>query len=128
MTALEQALRLAEPEGYVRLFLDLGLPMARLFQTARVRNVMPDYVASLLAAFGDDWLAVEEQPLPEPQTEREVEVLVLLAAGLTNQEIAEELILSPLTVKTHASIIYSELGVGDRAGAGARARELGLLE
>ena len=77
LTSLERALRLAEPEGYVRLFADLGLPMARLLQEARSRDVMPDYVDKLLAACGADLAlaASAEQALPEPLTPREQEVL-----------------------------------------------------
>ena len=68
------------PSGYVRLLVDLGLPMARLLQSARSRKVMPDYVARLPAAFGEDWYAAERR-LPESMTKREAEILKLLAAG-----------------------------------------------
>jgi LuxR family maltose regulon positive regulatory protein len=130
MSALEHALRLAEPEGYVRLFADLGLPMARLLQEARSRDVMPDYVAKLLAACGADlaWPAAREQALPEPLTPREQEILKLVAAGLTNREIAAQLVVSPETVKKHTASIYGKLGVRSRTQAAARARELGLLD
>ena len=129
MTALEGALRLAEPEGYVRLFADLGLPMARLLQEARSRGVMPDYVAALLAACGVDRAAFppERGALPEPLSRREQDVLGLLAAGLTNREIAETLAISPETVKKHAVSIYGKLGVRGRRAAAAKARELALL-
>lgn len=130
MTSLEHALRLAEPEGYVRRFADLGLPMARLLQEANSRDVMPDYVEKLLAAFaGDISLPVSaQQVLPEPLTDREEAVLELIAAGLTNREIAEKLVISPETVKKHAGNIYGKLGVGSRTEAAARARELDLLD
>jgi len=130
LTALEHALRSAEPEGYVRLLADLGLPMARLLQEARARDVMPDYVETLLAAFsGDAASAASDQPaLPEPLTEREEEVLELMAAGLTNPEIADKLVISPETVKKHAGTIYGKLGVHSRTEAAARARELDLLD
>jgi LuxR family maltose regulon positive regulatory protein len=128
MTSLERALRLAEPEGYVRLFADLGLSMARLLQEARTRTVMPGYISTLLAACGvdssTDSLSV---PLPEPLTPREQEVLELLAAGLTNREIGEKLVVSPQTVKKHTGNIYGKLGVGNRTEAVGRARELDLL-
>jgi LuxR family transcriptional regulator, maltose regulon positive regulatory protein len=128
MTALERALRTAEPEGYVRLFADFGLPMARLLQEARSRAVMPDYVATLLAAIGDLASAAPiEAALPEPLTPREQEILELIAAGLTNPEIAVKLVISPGTVKKHTSNIYGKLGVRSRTEAAAKARALDLL-
>jgi LuxR family maltose regulon positive regulatory protein len=130
MAALEQALRISEPEGYTRLFTDLGLPMARLLQEARSRAVMPEYVANLLAAFrGDHPLdALATISLPEPLSQREQEVLKLITAGLANREIAEILVISPETVKKHTGSIYSKLGVSNRTEAANKARELGLLE
>ena len=130
MTALEHALRIAEPEGYVRLFADLGLPMARLLQEAHSRAVMPEYVAKLLAAFVGDppFPAQASVSLPEPLSQREREVLKLIAAGLTNREIAETLVISPETVKKHTGAIYSKLGVSNCTEAAAKARELGLLD
>jgi LuxR family maltose regulon positive regulatory protein len=130
MKTLEHALRLAEPEGYVRLFLDLGHPMIRLLQKARSRNVMSGYVEKLLSAFGDTLSSASPSrgTLPEPLTSREVEILKLLSAGLSNREIAGELVISPETVKKHAGNIYGKLGVGSRTEAAARARELQLLD
>ena len=130
MTALERALRLAEPEGYTRLFVDLGLPMARLLQEARSRTVMPDYVDQLLAAFGAglSFPAHAEAALPEPLSPREQEILERLAAGLTNREIAEQLVISAETVKKHTGSIYGKLGVRSRTEAAAKARVLGLLD
>jgi LuxR family maltose regulon positive regulatory protein len=130
MTALEHALRLAEPEGYVRLFADLGLPMARLLQEARSLAVMPEYVAQLLTAFEGNRLlsAQATTSLPEPLSQREREVLKLIAAGLTNREIAKVLVVSPETVKKHTGAIYSKLGVSNRTEAANKARELGLLD
>jgi LuxR family transcriptional regulator, maltose regulon positive regulatory protein len=129
LTSLEHTLRFAEPESYVRLLVDLGLPMARLLQEAHSRNVMPDYVAKLLTAFGADlsFSNPTEKALPEPLSSREQEVLRLISAGLTNREIAEALVVSPETVKKHTASIYGKLGVHNRTQATARARELGLL-
>lgn len=129
LSDLERALRLAEPEGYLRLFADLGLPMARLLQEARSRNVRREYVEKLLVAFRDDSLLSTSTPgtLPEPLSQREQEVLRLMVAGLTNREIAETLVISPETVKKHTGSIYTKLGVGNRTEAAARARELDLL-
>ncbi len=127
MTALEHALRLAEPEGYVRLFADLGLPMARVLQEARARNMMPTYVARLLDAIGAPE-ALAEGALPEPLSPRERDVLRLIAAGLTNREIAEALFVSPETIKKHTANIYGKLGVRGRIEAVSRARALDLLD
>lgn len=129
MDALGRALRLAEPEGYVRTFADLDLPMARLLQEARDRDVMPEYVDALLAAMLANRSpgATSMPGLPEPLTKREREVLRHLAAGLTNPEIAAQIFISPQTVKKHAGHIFAKLGVHTRTEAAARARELNLL-
>jgi LuxR family transcriptional regulator, maltose regulon positive regulatory protein len=129
LIALEHALRLAEPEGYVRLFADLGLPMARLLQEAHVRNVMPDYVGRLLGAFPVEDRRHNGEPatLLEPLSEREREVLTLMASGLSNREIGDQLFISAETVKKHSGSIYTKLAVSRRTEAIARARELGIL-
>jgi LuxR family maltose regulon positive regulatory protein len=129
MVVLESALRLAAPEDYVRLFADLGLPMVRLLQEARSRDVMPDYVARLLAACGSDPTTPVSGTgaMPEPLSMREQEVLRLMTAGLTNREIAEILSISAETVKKHTGSIYGKLGVRGRTEAAARARDLDLL-
>jgi LuxR family maltose regulon positive regulatory protein len=129
LTALERALRLAEPEGYVRLFADLGRPVARLLQEARSRAVLPQYVETLLmACHGDSGsISATSTALPEPLTSREQDVLERLAAGLTNREIAAQLLISAETVKKHVSNICAKLGVSNRTEAAARARELDLL-
>jgi LuxR family maltose regulon positive regulatory protein len=130
MVALEQALRLAEPEGYVRLFADLGVPMVRLLQEARSRKVLPEYVATLLAACGAGQAipALSADTPLETLSDREREVLGLLAAGLTNREIAAALFISPETVKKHTGGIYAKLDVGNRTAAVARARDVGILD
>jgi LuxR family maltose regulon positive regulatory protein len=104
--------------------------MARLLQEARSRNVLPDYVEKLLAAFGADlpFLNSTEAALPEQLTPREQEILELMTAGLTNREIAEQLVISSETVKKHTSSIYGKLSVDNRTEAAARARELDLLD
>jgi LuxR family transcriptional regulator, maltose regulon positive regulatory protein len=129
MNYLEHSLRVAEPEGYLRLFVDLGLAMGRLLQEARKRGVSVDYVTKILEAFGSGLPSSSERfpALPEPLTPREQEILDLLAAGLTNREIAGKLVISPETVKKHVASISSKLGARNRTEAVARARELGLL-
>jgi LuxR family maltose regulon positive regulatory protein len=132
---LEQALVLATPEKYVQVFLNEGPPMAHLLYEALKRESAPEYVRRILAAFPDIEQEKEsslETQAPEgewvePLSERELEVLQLLAKGLSNQEIANRLYLSKHTVKVHARNIYSKLGVGNRAQAGDKARALGLL-
>jgi LuxR family maltose regulon positive regulatory protein len=125
LTALESALSLAEPEGYVRTFIDEGEPMAALLRAAASRGIAVDYVSELLAAFGD--VAPPSARLVEPLSERELEVLRLLAAGLSNREIARELFLAVGTVKKHTSNIYGKLSVHSRTHAVARARDLDLI-
>jgi ATP/maltotriose-dependent transcriptional regulator MalT len=129
MSSLEHALRLAEPEAYVRLFVDLGRPMARLLHEARARAVLPEYVDTLLTAATGDYATPTppQAALPDPLTLREQEVLQRLAAGLTNREIAADLSISQETVKKHTGNIYSKLAVQDRRAAVVRARALALL-
>ncbi|RPI54913.1 MAG: LuxR family transcriptional regulator, partial [Chloroflexi bacterium] len=132
---LERALALAEPEGYVRILLDEAPPMARLLYEALSRGIAPDYVRRLLAAVpvsGPErahppTLKTHEAEWVEPLSERELEVLQLIAEGLTNQEIASKLFLSLNTVKVHTRNIYSKLGAHHRAEAVARARAVGIL-
>jgi LuxR family maltose regulon positive regulatory protein len=133
--ALERALILAEPEGYVRFFVDEGAPMARLLYQAAVCGIKPDYTGKLLAAFPDSGSPPADEPkarrlgagMVEPLTRRELEVLQLVAAGLSNREIAQRLVISLGTAKVHISNIYGKLGVRKRTQAVARARTLGIL-
>jgi LuxR family maltose regulon positive regulatory protein len=131
---LERALSLAEPEGYVRIFVDGGLPMAQLLSEAAGHGIMPDYTTRLLAAFEAEEQKSEDEPhlppaqsLIEPLSHRELEVLRLIAQGLSNRQISQRLFLALSTVKGHNRIIFSKLMVGSRTEAVARARELGLL-
>lgn len=128
VTSLKRALTLAEPEGYVRLFVDEGSPMAALLTEAAKRGILPDYVGRLRAAMRDDGEETAVgQPLPDPLSERELEVLKLLTTSLTGPEIARELIISLNTMRTHTKNIYSKLGVNSRRTAVRRAEELRLL-
>jgi LuxR family maltose regulon positive regulatory protein len=132
---LDEALALAQPGGFIRIFVDEGAPMARLLYEACSRGVHPDYVRQLLAALpvdGPDDDASLMTPaagirLAEPLSARELEVLDLIAAGLTNQQIAARLYVSLHTVKSHARNIYAKLGVSSRTQAIAKGRALGLL-
>jgi len=121
LKCLKQALTLAEPEGYVRVFADEGAPMAALLRRAAAQGVSPAYVGQLLAAMGPPRPAT---PLVEPLSARELEVLRLIVAGLSNKEIAAQLYLAVGTVKKHINNIYGKLGVSRRAQAIAKAREL----
>ncbi len=130
--ALEHALRLAEPEGYVRIFVDEGPPMAQLLFEAAAQGMMPDYIRKLLAVFEGKKQKREEkssstQPLIEALSERELEVLQLIAQGLSNREISEQLFLALSTVKGHNQKIFEKLHVQRRTEAITRAREFNLL-
>jgi LuxR family maltose regulon positive regulatory protein len=150
LDALAEALCRAEPEGYIRLVVEEGAPMAAMLATilgttqgrhrATWRGVSLDYPRALLAACGRDpdrgsgfggWAgqgrAAATDGLAEPLSAREQEVLHLLAAGLINEEIARRLFVTAGTVKTHLKSIYGKLGVHTRTEAVARARALMLL-
>jgi LuxR family maltose regulon positive regulatory protein len=139
LAALDRALTLAEPRGFVRTFLDLGAPMAELLQQyerhSGEHGASP-YVRRLLAAFARELDTAAHQELAAqyvqlygitPLTPRELELLDLMARRLTYREIAERLVISPNTVKKHVSNIYGKLGVRNRRQAIARAQEVGLL-
>jgi LuxR family maltose regulon positive regulatory protein len=144
LMALQYALALAEPEGYVRMFLDEGSSMMQRIREASAHKIMPDYSSRLLAAFeaeqkrsaGDlllpDTPAATHvsppalQPLTEALSQRELEILRLLATELSGPEIAHELVISLSTVRTHTKRIYSKLNVNSRRAAVKRAEELDL--
>jgi LuxR family maltose regulon positive regulatory protein len=126
---LEQAIELAEPEGYVRVFVDEGVPMARLLRRMLPRSPASEYVHKLLDALGEP--AHVDMPvatnLIDPLSQRELEVLRLIVDGATNKEIADELVLTVNTVKRHISNIFGKLHVSNRVQAVAQARERNLL-
>jgi LuxR family maltose regulon positive regulatory protein len=132
---LDEVLALAEPGGFIRTFVDEGPPMARLLYEAISDGIDPAYVQRLLAAFPSEepQQAVKlkshdpEAEWFEPLSEREIEVLQFIAEGLTNQEIADKLYISPNTVKAHSRNIYGKLNVSNRTQASARAKALGIL-
>jgi LuxR family maltose regulon positive regulatory protein len=137
---LSKSLALAEPGGIIRLFVDEGPPMAALLQRLKVEDVrfalsevegMKEYVSQLLAAFDEGGIqpaTTTAQPLLDPLSERELEILTLIAAGLKNKEIAEQLVISLNTVLYHNKNIYGKLGVNKRTQAIAKARKLNLIQ
>ncbi len=132
LAALAEALALAAPEGYLRVFVDEGVPMARLLgklamgQAKAVAQVPPAYLGRLLDGFDQAGVGVPPG-LAMPLSGRELEVLALLGAGKLNKAIAGELMISLDTVKRHVSHILAKLGAANRTQAVTRARELGLL-
>ena len=134
---MQKALRLALPSRFNRLFVDLGPRLGTLLNRMQVDEEGLAYVGEILAAFqkslttrpvtGQDVPANGEQPLIEPLSQREREILTLLAERLSNKEIAEKLHISTATVKRHAANIYQKLGVHGRRHAVAKANGLGLL-
>ena len=128
LASLHRAVAIAEPEAYVRVVVDEGVPMAALLKLAAKQPKPPSYVRRLLAAaMTADGQAPVEQPLIEPLSERELDVLRLLASDLNGPDIARELVVSLSTVRTHTRNIYAKLGVNSRRAAIRRAAELGLL-
>lgn len=144
MAALTRALTLAEPEGFVRLFVDEGPPVAELLGRMNASSEdgkLKEYIHILLATFSDLRSKEESivnpkyskgtpssiQNLVEPLSERELEILQLIAAGQSNKEIAQTLVIAPGTVKKHTNNIYGKLGVHSRTQALAQAKALNLL-
>ncbi len=135
LASIKRALDLAEPEGYVRTFVDTGDPMALLLQeTAHEGHPYALHLLSSAFVHLEDGQAAgaaqrtaAASPLPEPLTDREREVLLVLAEGLSNAEIARRLVISLPTVKSHTRNIYGKLGVHSRRDAVTRARQLGIL-
>jgi LuxR family maltose regulon positive regulatory protein len=134
MSALEQALQLAHPEGYVRTFVDEGEPMLILLKQAYERNILPEYTAKLRAA-SEAYVALKSPQdaaqgkiLYETISEREKEVLALIADGKSSQEIAKILVVALSTVQWHIKNLYAKLDVHSRTQAVKRAKELQLLD
>jgi LuxR family maltose regulon positive regulatory protein len=134
LTQLERALTLAEPEGYIRLFLDEGSSMEQLLREATARRIVPGYTSKLLGAFKEEQHRSKgasplpaTQPLVEPLSQRELEVLRLFKTELSGPEIARELVVALSTVRTHTESIYLKLDVNNRRAAVQRAAEFGLI-
>jgi LuxR family maltose regulon positive regulatory protein len=130
MLVLSCALTLAEPAGYVRVFVDEGAPMVALLRQAQARGVLPAYVAMLLTACGSGMPAGPAPAAPalvEPLSARELELLRLLAAGLSTPEIAAQLFITAGTVRNHLKRINGKLAVHTRLQAVERAQTLSLL-
>jgi LuxR family maltose regulon positive regulatory protein len=140
LSALSEAIHLAEPEGYIRRFVDEGAPMEALLSKLREQqcNAGPTpYLDTVLAAFTQQIQKphprkaeeyTKAQPLLDPLSKRELEVLKTLARGASNQQIAEELVIAIDTVKRHTSHIFSKLEVQNRTQAAEKARLLGILD
>ena len=133
LETLARVVSAAEPDGWVRLFVDLGEEMKHLLIQVASRGIAPHYIQGVLNAF-----PVEQGPikpvrfgspagLTEPISERELEVLILLAQRYSNKEIARRLYIAPATVKSHTINIYRKLNANDRREAVALANELGLV-
>jgi LuxR family transcriptional regulator, maltose regulon positive regulatory protein len=129
LTSLQRAVTLAEPEGFVRLFADEGPPMASLLRQLTKLGTAAGYVRRLSAASlrGTAPRPPVGQAMVEPLSERELDVLRLLATDLDGPAIARELVVSLNTVRTHTKNIYAKLGVNSRRAAVRRAEELDLL-
>ena len=128
LARIAPAVALAEPAGYVRIMVEAGRSMAGLLELAGRRRIAPSYVRGVLAAFGRPADVTHvKQALIEPLSERELDVLRLLATDLSGPDIAAELVVSLNTVRSHTKSIYAKLGVNNRREAVSRAAELELL-
>jgi LuxR family maltose regulon positive regulatory protein len=130
LETLEQALKLAQPGGFIRVFVDMGPAMARLLAQLKVEDDLRDYVGQIRSAFPllqETQQALKQGGLLDPLTDRELEILELLYKRLSNKEIASQLVISPGTVKGHTIKIYQKLDVNGRRQAVEKAVELGLL-
>ncbi len=132
LSSMERALRLAEPQGFVRIFLDKGVPIIRLLKETARRGIKAEYAVSLLNHVEPDPRTNEPSRSPssllvEPLSDREMEVLRLMAQDLSYQEIADQIMVSINTVRTHVKNIYSKLMVHKRSEAITKASELHLL-
>lgn len=131
LAPLERALKLAEPEGYVRVFLDAAANMRELLQDAAARGIMPSYVGKIVghepARSERVTPAPTPSPLIEPLSQRELEILRLFQTDLSGPEIADALVIALSTVRTHTKGIYTKLNVNSRRTAVKRAIELGLI-
>jgi LuxR family maltose regulon positive regulatory protein len=127
---LIEALELAEPGGFIRIFIDEGLPIEPLLSEAAAHGRLPDYIEMLLAACETEKKksGADSALLLEPLTQRELEVLQLIALGLSNREIGERLFLALDTVKGHNRRLFEKLHVHRRTEAIALARKLGWIE
>ena len=137
LTVLERAVSMGQSGGFIRPFVDPGSELASLLVHLRSQGVAPDYIGQILTAVETK----DEEPetvspavphgpassLIEPLTDRELDVLQLLAQRFSRKEIASELFISPLTVKSHTANIYQKLGVKNRRQAVSRAAALGLV-
>lgn len=125
---LGEALQLAQPEGMMRTFIDVGVDLIPQLQEAARQGIEPAYVREILSALQSEQdIETLFSALAEPLSDREVEVLRLIVAGLSNREIAQNLVISLGTAKTHIHNIYGKLEVSNRAQAIARAREFELV-
>ena len=128
LDCLKQALELAEPEGYMRVFINQGEPMRKLLIEAKNKGIKPEFISHILAAYENQPLSRKQsQKTPAILSKREMELLRLIAAGYSNKQIGSELFISIGTVKRHTANIFDRLDVKNRTEAVARARELNLL-